>query len=111
MTTTNDCDLFRLILIVVAILLLYMGYRVESGKSKPQPFDQFFPLFGRNIDYVLGTAGVLVGIGILVLVLVPASWTLIRAMALLAIVVGLIRPWLSPASFGPKWTQDSPTTN
>ncbi len=95
--------IFATLTLVVAFLY-WMGIQVESGRRKPQPNDPYFPLFGRNIDYVIGTAGILVGTGIIIeaLGLSVGSYTLI-AIGLVCIVSGIIRPYLNPKKFGPRW--------
>ncbi len=89
---------------LVVTFLFWMGIQVETGRRKPRPNDRFFPLFGRNIDYVIGTAGILVGTGIIIeaLGLSVSSYTLI-GIGLVFILTGIIRPFLNPKKFGPSW--------
>ncbi len=95
--------IFATLTLVVAFLY-WMGIQVETGRRKPQPKDPFFPLFGRNIDYVVGSAGILVATGIIIeaLGLSVNSYTLI-GIGLVCIIVGVIRPYLNPKKFGPRW--------
>ncbi len=95
--------IFATLTIIVAFLY-WMGIQVETGRRKPQPQDLFFPIFGRNIDYVIGTAGILVGTGIIIeaLGLSVDSYILI-GVGVGCILAGIIRPYLSPKKFGPRW--------
>lgn len=95
--------IFAILTLIVAFLY-WMGIQVETGRRKPQPKDPFFPLFGRNIDYVIGAAGILVGTGIIIeaLGLSAGSYILI-GIGLGCILTGIVRPYLNPKKFGPSW--------
>ncbi len=93
-----------LIIVIFGAFLFWFGYEVGSGRHTPNPKDKFFPLFGRNIDYVLGAAGILAGLGMFVLAF--AVWSGILALnyvASLLILLGIIRAYLPPEKFGPGW--------
>lgn len=94
------------ILTVVVALLFYIGIQVETGRRKPKPNDKFFPLFGRNIDYVLGTSGILIGIGIILDALgLSTGSNLLAIFGVVIIVIGIARAYLPPKKFGPKWVR------
>jgi hypothetical protein len=96
--------LIFIILTLVVALLLYVGLQVETGRRKPKPKDKFFPLFGRNIDYVLGVSGIFVAIGIVLDALgITKESTVVVAIGLLLIVLGIVRAYLPPQQFGPAW--------
>jgi len=99
--------IIALILVGLGIFLYWFGYEVGSGKHKAMPFDRFFPLFGRNIDYVLGTSGILLAIAMFLLAF--GVWAEIRAINYAAAVfafAGIARAYLPPEKFGPKWYRD-----
>ena len=93
--------IIALILVALGIFLYWFGYEVGSGKHKAEPFDKFFPLFGRNIDYVLGTAGIPMAIGIFILAF--GVWSELRFLNYIAAVFvlagvsgfGLVQPFNS----------------
>mgnify|MGYP000925058078 CR=1 FL=1 len=57
--------IIALVLLGLGTFLFWFGYEVTSGKHKADPDDHFFPLVGRNIDYVIGLAGIPMGIAML----------------------------------------------
>lgn len=96
--------LIFIILTLVVALLLYMGFQVEVGLRKPQPDDKFFPLFGRNIDYVLGVSGIFIAIGIILVALgLSKGSNTLAVIGLTLIVLGIVRAYLPPKKFGPRW--------
>jgi len=93
-----------LTLLILGAFLFWFGYEVGSGRHKPDPDDHFFPLLGRNIDYVIGTAGTLMSIGMFVLAF--GVWAELRAtnyIAALFVIAGIARAYLPPKQFGPSW--------
>ncbi len=93
-----------IIILTLGILLFWFGYEVGSGRHTPNPKDKFFPLFGRNIDYVLGAAGILAGLGMFVLAF--GAWANLPALNYVAsalILLGIVRAYLPPEKFGPGW--------
>jgi len=96
--------IIALILVALGIFLYWFGYEVGSGKHKAEPFDKFFPLFGRNIDYVLGTAGIPMAIGIFILAF--GVWSELRFLNYIAavfVLAGVVRAYAPPKKFGPSW--------
>ena len=59
--------IIALVLLGLGAFLFWFGYEVTSGKHKSDPNDHFFPLLGRNIDYVLGIAGIPMALGMFTL--------------------------------------------
>ena len=96
--------LIFIILTLVVATLFWIGIQVETGRRKPRPDDKFFPLFGRNIDYVLGVSGIFIGAGIILdaLGLSKGSNTL-AVIGIVFILAGIIRAYLPPKKFGPRW--------
>jgi hypothetical protein len=96
--------IIALILVALGIFLYWFGYEVGSGKHKADPNDRFFPLFGRNIDYVLGTAGIPMAIGIFILAF--GVWSELRFLNYIAaifVLIGVARAYAPPKTFGPAW--------
>jgi hypothetical protein len=93
-----------LILIGLGIFLYWFGYEVTSGKHKPKPNDKFFPLLGRNIDYVLGMAGIPMALAMFVLAFaVWADLKFLNYVAAVLVLFGIARAYLSPEHYGPSW--------
>ena len=102
--------IIALILVALGCFLYWFGYEVGSGKHKADPNDRFFPLFGRNIDYVLGTAGIPMAIGIFILAF--GVWSELRALNYIAaifVLIGVVRAYAPPAKFGPAWYRNKNT--
>ena len=94
------------LILALAGLLLWFGFVVETGKRRPKPNDHFFPLLGRNVDYVLGTAGLLAGAGSLcILAGLWARQDVIVIGGVILIIAGLGRAYLDPHKFGPDWVR------
>ena len=94
------------ILLFSAVFFLWFGFAVELGIRKPDPFDTYFdlPVRGFNVEYMLGVAGIAVGVA--ATLLAAALYFNIDAFAWLAAVLfvgGIIRSFLSPYTAGPKW--------
>lgn len=99
--------IIALILVALGVFLFWFGYEVGSGKHKADPNDKFFPLFGRNIDYVIGTSGILLAIAMFILAF--GVWAEIRAINYVAAVIAFVaiaRAYLPPEKFGPRWYRD-----
>ncbi len=98
--------IMTILLALFAALLLWFGWQLETGRRRPNPHDKFFPLFGRNVDYVLGAAGLLAGLG-MVCMLVGLWWmqAIMVGSGAVLVVVGLVRAYLSPKVFGPDWAR------
>lgn len=97
-------EIIAAVLAALGVFLFWFGYEVGSGKHRPDPFDKFFPLFGRNIDYVLGTAGTLLAIAMFVLAF--GVWAGIRSLNYVAAIIGIagvVRAYLPPKKYGPRW--------
>ena len=96
------------VILLMGVLLLWIGIQVERGKRRPKPGDKFLPLFGRNIDYVMGTAGIMAGLGLILAVMGFGFATpqLAGAGAVL-IIGGIVRAYLPPKHFGPGWARTS----
>ena len=62
-------DILRLVILAIAIFLMWFGYTVESGIARPNPSDQFFPFFGKNVDYIIGTSVILIGLGLILIII------------------------------------------
>jgi hypothetical protein len=96
--------LIAIILVGLGIFLYWFGYEVTSGKHKSDPKDKFFPLLGRNIDYVIGVAGIPMGIGMFILAF--GVWSEVRFfnyVAALFVLFGVVRAYLPPEQYGPAW--------
>ena len=92
------------ILTVLVAVLFWVGFEVETGRRKPQPKDAFFPLFGRNIDYVVGASGILIAIGIILDGLgLSTGSNLLAIVGIILILLGIIRAYAPPKRFGPAW--------
>ncbi len=92
------------VLLAMGSFLYWFGYEVTSGKHKASPNDHFFPLLGRNIDYVVGLAGIPLAIAMFILAF--GVWADIRQLNYVAavfVLAGVIRAYLPPAQFGPVW--------
>lgn len=96
--------LIAIILVGLGIFLFWFGYEVTAGKHMVNPKDKFFPLFGRNIDYVIGVAGIPSAFGMFVLAF--AIWADIRVLNYVAaafVLFGIVRAYLPPEKFGPSY--------
>jgi hypothetical protein len=96
--------LIAIILVALGIFLFWFGYEVTSGKHRSDPNDKFFPLLGRNIDYVIGLAGIPMGIGMFILAFgVWAGIMFFNYIAAAFVLFGVLRAYLPPKQFGPLW--------
>lgn len=94
------------LILALALLLLWFGFAVETGRRRPKPKDHFFPLMGRNVDYVLGAAGLLAGFGSLcILAGLWLSQDIAVVGGIALIIAGLARAYLDPHKFGPDWVR------
>ena len=104
--------LIAIILVALGVFLFWFGYEVTSGKHKSDPNDKFFPLVGRNIDYVIGVAGIPMAIGMFILAF--GVWAEIRFFNYIAaafVLFGVVRAYLPPKDFGPAWYRNKKTTS
>lgn len=95
-----------ILILALAGLLLWFGWQLETGKRQPHPKDHFFPLFGRNVDYVLGVAGLISGAGVLAVLIglfVKSSPVVLFGTAL--VVLGFVRAYMNPETVGPTWAR------
>ncbi|MBI2798643.1 hypothetical protein HYX70_05160 [Candidatus Saccharibacteria bacterium] len=95
-----------IMIFLLAALLLWFGWQLETGKRQPHPKDHFFPMFGRNVDYVLGVAGLLAGVGVLVVLaglFVKNSPVVLIGTVL--VVSGFGRAYMNPKAVGPTWAR------
>ena len=96
--------LIAIILVGLGVFLYWFGYEVTSGKHKSDPKDKFFPLLGRNIDYVIGVAGIPMGIGMFLLAFgVWAGLMFFNYIAAAFVLFGVVRAYLPPEQYGPAW--------
>ncbi len=96
--------IIALVLLGLGAFLFWFGYEVTSGKHKADPDDHFFPLAGRNIDYVIGLAGIPIGIAMFILAF--AVWSEVRQLNYVAaafVLFGVVRAYLPPDKYGPAW--------
>ena len=103
--------LIAIILVALGVFLFWFGYEVTSGKHKSDPNDRFFPLLGRNIDYVIGVAGIPMGIGMFLLAF--GVWSELRLFNYLAaafVLFGIVRAYLPPKQYGPTWYRNKKST-
>ena len=103
--------IIALVLLGLGAFLLWFGYEVTSGKHKADPDDHFFPLVGRNIDYVIGLAGIPMGIAMFILAF--AVWSEVRQLNYVAaafVLFGVVRAYLPPDKYGPAWHRKKPTS-
>ncbi len=102
--------IIALVLLGLGAFLFWFGYEVTSGKHKADPDDHFFPLVGRNIDYVIGLAGIPMGIAMFILAF--AVWSEVRQLNYVAaafVLFGVVRAYLPPDKYGPAWHRKKPT--
>ncbi len=96
--------LIAIILLALGVFLFWFGYEVTSGKHRSDPNDKFFQLVGRNIDYVIGVAGIPMGIGMFILAFgVWADIKFFNYIAAAFAIFGVVRAYLPPDQFGPAW--------
>jgi len=98
--------ILAIILFFSGLFFIWFGYVVESGKKRPDPFDTYFPLpiRGFNIDYMLGVAGMAIGVGLLFLsVAILTSQSTLAIIGAVLFLVGIIRSLLPPDWAGPHW--------
>ena len=96
--------IIALVLLGLGTFLFWFGYEVTSGKHKSDPNDHFFPLLGRNVDYVIGVAGIPLGIAMFILAF--GVWSDLRIFNYVAAVFalfGVVRSYLPPEKYGPSW--------
>jgi len=102
--------IIALVLLGLGVFLFWFGYEVTSGKHKADPDDHFFPLVGRNIDYVIGLAGIPMGIAMFILAF--AVWSEVRQLNYAAaafVLFGVVRAYLPPDKYGPAWHRKKTT--
>ncbi len=93
-----------LVLLAMGSFLYWFGYEVTSGRHKASPNDHFFTLLGRNIDYVVGLAGIPLAIAMFILAFgVWADIKELNYVAAVFVLIGVIRAYLPPSQFGPVW--------
>lgn len=96
--------IIALILVALGAFLFWFGYEVTTGKHMVNPKDKFFPLFGRNIDYVIGVAGIPAALGMFILAFaVWAEIPILNYIAAVFVLFGIIRAYLPPEKFGPSY--------
>ena len=96
--------IIALVLLGLGAFLFWFGYEVTSGKHKSDPNDHFFPLLGRNIDYVLGIAGIPMALGMFTLAFgLWADLSILNYVASVFVLFGVVRAYLPPEKFGPAW--------
>lgn len=97
-------EIIALVLLGLGVFLFWFGYEVTSGKHKPDPNGDFFPLVGRNVDYVIGMSGIPMGIAMFVLSF--GVWSGVRFLNYIAagfVLLGIARAYLPPDKYGPVW--------
>ena len=102
--------IIALVLLGLGAFLFWFGYEVTSGKHKADPDDHFFPLVGRNIDYVIGLAGIPMGIAMFILAF--GVWSEVRQLNYVAaafVLFGVVRAYLPPDKYGPAWHRKKTT--
>lgn len=105
-----------IILAISAIFFVWFGIVVESGLHRPDPFDSFFtlPVRGFNVDYMMGVAGLSVGVGLIFLaaaLFFNQNW--LALLGAVFFILGIIRSLIPPHIAGPHWfhkTKKSPNT-
>ena len=88
----------------LGVFLFWFGYEVTAGKHMVNPKDKFFPLMGRNIDYVIGVAGIPAALGMFTLAF--GVWADIRMLNYIAaafVLFGIVRAYLPPDKYGPSY--------
>ncbi|MCZ2444357.1 MAG: hypothetical protein LC101_11345 [Flavobacteriales bacterium] len=88
-------EIIVLVLVGLGVFLFWFGYSVTAGKHMVNPRDKFFPLFGRNIDYVIGVAGIPAALGMFLLAFaVWADVLMLNYIAAVFVFFGIIRAYL-----------------
>lgn len=96
--------IIELVLILLGIFLFWFGHEVTSGKHKVNPKDKFFPLFNRNVDYVIGMAGIPSALGMFVLAFaVWAELPVLNYVSAILVLFGIVRAYLPPKKYGPSY--------
>lgn len=96
--------IIALILVGLGIFLFWFGYEVTAGKHMVNPKDKFFPLMGRNIDYVIGVAGIPAALGMFILAFgIWADILMLNYVAAAFVLFGIVRAYLPPERYGPSY--------
>lgn len=96
--------IITLILVGLGVFLFWFGYEVTAGKHMVNPQDKFFPLMGRNIDYVIGVAGIPAALGMFTLAFgIWADIIILNYVAAAFVLFGVVRAYLPPEKYGPRY--------
>jgi hypothetical protein len=92
------------VLVGLGIFLFWFGYEVTSGKYMVNPKDKLFPLMGRNIDYVIGVAGIPMALGMFILAFgIWVDILMLNYVAAAFVLFGIVRAYLPPDKYGPSY--------